>query len=255
MKCAADFRSIARNVLRGKWGIAVIAGMLASLLGAIGANGPELELDFGENGANVVVQFAGQDIYTSASGWNEWLTDFLLTAAVVILITALVTAAVCLFLGSIIGVGYSKFNLDLVDRKNEAEIRTLFGYFPHWKTTVAASLLQGLYIFLWSLLLLIPGIVASYSYAMTNYILAEHPEMPASEAIEHSKQMMAGNRWRLFCLHISFIGWDLLCALTLGIGTLWLTPYKQVAIAAFYRNVSGTEAIVDSIPAPQTWQN
>ena len=76
---------------------------------------------------------------------------------------------------------------------------------------------------------------------MTNYILAENPEMSASEAINLSKQMMDGNKWRLFCLRLSFIGWDILCGLTLGIGYLWLNPYKQTAEAVFYREVSGTE--------------
>ena len=100
-------------------------------------------------------------------------------------------------------------------------------------------LLQAVYIFLWTLLLIIPGIMASYSYAMTGYILAEHPELTAGEAIAQSKAMMAGNRWRLFCLQFSFIGWDILCALTLGIGNLALRPYEMAAIAAFYREISG----------------
>ena len=64
--------------------------------------------------------------------------------------------------------------------------------------------------------------------------------MTAREAIAASKEMMRGNRWRLFCLGFSFIGWSLLCALTLGIGTLWLRPYEEAAHAAFYREVSGT---------------
>ena len=65
-------------------------------------------------------------------------------------------------------------------------------------------------------------------------------ELTAREAIETSKEMMYGNRWRLFCLHISFIGWAILCAFTLGIGSLWLNPYSNVAEAAFYRDISGT---------------
>ena len=81
--------------------------------------------------------------------------------------------------------------------------------------------------------------MASYSYAMTGYILAEHPELTASEAIAQSKAMMAGNRWRLFCLQFSFIGWDILCALTLGIGNLALRPYRHAAEAAFYRELCG----------------
>ena len=107
--------------------------------------------------------------------------------------------------------------------------------------TAAARFLQSIYILLWSLLFIIPGIIASYSYAMTEYILAEHLELSASEAISRSKQMMDGNKWRLFCLQFSFIGWSILCAFTLGIGIFWLTPYKQAATAAFYREVSGTE--------------
>lgn len=252
MKYASDFRSIARNVLSGRWATAVITGVIASLLGAIASNGPEIKFNIGENGANVGLEFAGQQIYTSSGGWNDALTGFLVGSATFIILSALVMAVVYFILGSVVGVGYSRFNLDLVDRQKEPEIGTLFGYFKHWKTTAAAKFLQGLYVFLWSLLFIIPGIIAGYSYAMTSYILAEHPELTASEAIEQSKQMMSGNRFRLFCLQFSFIGWDLLCALTLGIGHLWLTPYKQAATAAFYREVSGTEYIITPNEAPPT---
>ena len=98
--------------------------------------------------------------------------------------------------------------------------------------------------FLWSLLFIIPGIIASYSYAMIPYIQAEHPEMAPGDVLARSKEMMEGNRWRLFCLQFSFIGWSILSSLTLGIGNLWLTPYKQAATAAFYRDISGTEYTV-----------
>ena len=80
---------------------------------------------------------------------------------------------------------------------------------------------------------------------MSDYILAENPNMTASEAVELSKSMMYGNRFRLFCLQLSFIGWDILATLALGIGHLWLTPYKQAAYAAFYREVSGTEYVIE----------
>ena len=251
MKYAADFRCIARNALSGRWMIAVVTGLIASLLGAVATNGPELEMQINDSGANVGLKFAGQQIYTSSGGWNEQLAGFLVAGASLIILAALVMAVAYFILGSVVGVGYRRFNLDLVDRQKEPEIGTLFGYFKHWKTTAAASVLQGLYVFLWSLLFIIPGIVAGYSYAMTGYILAEHPELTASEAIEQSKQMMSGNRFRLFCLQFSFIGWDLLCILTLGIGELWLLPYKQAAEAAFYREISGTEHIVDAVAAPQ----
>lgn len=244
MKYAADFRRIARDVLSGRWTVAVIAGFLASLLGAIASNGPEFQFDISDSGANIGFEFAGQQIFTSDAGWNTQLFDFLSRGAVIIVLASLVMAVAYFILGSVIEIGYARFNLDVVDRQKEPEIGTMFGFFHHWKTTATARLLRGLYVLLWSLLFIIPGIIAGYSYAMTEYILAEHPELTAGEAIARSKEMMEGNRFRLFCLQLSFIGWDLLCALTLGIGHLWLTPYKQTATAAFYREVSGTERIV-----------
>lgn len=251
MKYATDFRSIARNTLSGRWTVAVIAGMIAALLGAIASNGPELKLELNDSGAGVGLKFAGQQIYSSVSGWNEALIGILVGGAAFVVVAALAMAVAYFVLGSVVSVGYSRFNLDLVDRQKEPEIGTLFGYFTHWKSVTLANLLRVVYIFLWSLLFIIPGIVASYSYAMTGYILAEHPGLTASEAIEQSRRMMYGNRLRLFCLQLSFIGWDLLCILTLGIGNLWLTPYKQAAEAAFYREVSGTEYIIDPAPSPE----
>ena len=252
MKYASDFRSMARNALTGRWTTAVITGLIASLLGAVASNGPEIKFNFNDNGANIGLNIAGQQIYTSGIGWNEKLTGFIVSGATFIIIAALVMAVVYFILGSVVEIGYARFNLDLVDRQKEPEVSTLFGYFIYWKTTAAAKFLQGLYVFLWSLLFIIPGIIAGYSYAMTGYILTEHPELTASEAIEQSKQMMSGNRFRLFCLQFSFIGWDLLCSLTLGIGNLWLRPYKQAATAAFYREVSGTEYIISSGEAGPT---
>lgn len=240
MKYASDFRTIARDALKGRWGIAVIAGLIASLLGAITSNGPEIKLNISDNGASINFMFANQQIYSSSEGWVLELNAFIVGGAIYIIIAALVMAAVFFVLGSVISLGYSRFNLDLLDRRKDPELGTLFGFFPHWKNAAIAKLLETVYVFLWSLLFIIPGIIASYSYAMTSYILAEHPEMAPSEAIERSKEMMEGNRWRLFCLQFSFIGWSLLCSLTLGIGNLWLTPYRQAATAAFYRDISGT---------------
>ena len=241
MKVAEDFRYIAREALRGKWGIAVIAGLIASLLGALGSDGPEVKLNVDmSEGANVSFEYAGQTILSTSSGINDQLSAVLIGSAIYIAIAAILLAAVYFVLGSVIEAGYARFNMDLVDR-TEAKIETLFTYFYNWKTTAATRFLKTLYCFLWSLLFIIPGIIASYSYAMTGYILAEHPELTASEAIARSKEMMSGNRFRLFCLHLSFIGWAILCAFTMGIGNLWLKPYRQASVAAFYREVSGTE--------------
>ena len=240
MRLAADFRSIAREVLNGKWKIAVLIGIVATLLGAVEDMGPEVKVNIDASSAVANFEFAGQTIFSTGGSLNSDLGALLVGSYIYILIAALIMGAVYFVLGSVINVGYAKFNLNLVDRL-EGAFENLFAYFSYWKNTAAARLLQGIYVFLWSLLFVIPGIIASYSYAMTEYILAEYPQISASEAINLSKQMMEGNRWRLFCLEISFIGWDILCVFTLGIGYLWLTPYKQAARAAFYREVSGTE--------------
>jgi len=242
MKIAEDFRRIARESLTGKWFIAVAVGLVASILGGIGSNGPEFKVNI--DGSNISMNFnvAGQTIKSIGTngGVDSEVGTFILASLPIIIIASLFAAVIYFVLGSFIGVGYAKFNLNLVDKKNAA-FETLFEYFSHWKTTTITRLLRALYVFLWSLLFIIPGIVAGFSYAMTDYILAEDPELTADEAISQSKSIMMGNKWRFFCLQFSFIGWDILATLVFGIGHLWLTPYKQAAYAAFYREVSGTE--------------
>ena len=236
MKRARDFRAIARSALSGRWGIAVLAGFIAAILGAASRVNFNFTSSSSTSDAGAI---AGEQILGSGEAMGAIAVIF----GVIILI-ALLVAVVYLVIGSIVSVGYSKFNLDLVDREKKPEIATLFAYFKSWKAAIGATLLRGLYVVVGMLLFLIPGIIASYNYAMVSYILAEHPEMTAREALSASKEMMRGNRWRLFCLECSFIGWGILTVLTLGLGNLWLRPYTQTAIAAFYRDISGTEKVI-----------
>jgi hypothetical protein len=99
---------------------------------------------------------------------------------------------------------------------------------------------MSIFIILWSLLLLIPGIIAAFRYSLCFYILADHPEMGIMEVLNESKRMMKGNKWKMFCLNISFIGWAILGILTLGIGFIWLLPYMEVSIIAFYDIANGS---------------
>ena len=95
--------------------------------------------------------------------------------------------------------------------------------------------LRDLLICLWSLLLVVPGIMKSYSYRLVPYILKDNPELTAKEVLARSTEMMAGNRWQAFKLDLSFIGWILLTVLTLGIaGIFWTNPYMQNTNAALY---------------------
>ena len=113
-----------------------------------------------------------------------------------------------------------------------------FSKFSGFKTkygrNIGTLLLVSIKTVLWTLLFIIPGIIKSYEYAIIPYILADDEEISSKDAFKKAKQMMKGNKWRLFKLNFSFIGWMLLCVLTLGIGTLFLIPYVNAANAEFY---------------------
>lgn len=262
MKYAADFRGIARNALRGRWPVAVLTGFVASLIGA-----------------GIASTSGGSSSNSSSRLSRGELNDFFQSALWHQIKPVVITLLVLVFIWSIIQIiiggagklGYAKFNLNLVDNK-DAVFSDLFSQFDRLGAGFCMNFLTGLYIVLWTLLFIIPGIIKSFSYAMAPYILAEHPEMTASEAITESRRIMDGNKWRLFCLDFSFIGWSLLCSLPvivavfalsgsvlrndagayallwiiplsipLSAGFLFLRPYEEAAWAAFYRDVSGTE--------------
>ena len=130
-------------------------------------------------------------------------------------------------------VGGVRFTL-AVSRKGKPEIGQLFSGFDRFGTHLAAYLLQTIFVALWTLLLIIPGIIAALSYSMTYFIIAEDSSISASDAITKSKKMMKGNKWKLSCLGFRFIGWFLLAMLTFGIGLLWVGPYIYVSYAQFY---------------------
>ncbi len=135
-----------------------------------------------------------------------------------------------------------------ISRGQEKSISMLFEGFENFGTALCAYLLTAIYILLWTLLLIIPGIIAGYRYSQTFFIIAGDENISASDAITKSKEMMDGNKWKLFCLHCRFIGWSLLCILTLGIGFLWLGPYIVTSMARFHDDASGgyaTESVVN----------
>ena len=135
-------------------------------------------------------------------------------------------------------VGMAHYFLHVTDRNNP-QITDLFGHFKNFVNTFVLYLLTTIFTALWSLLFIIPGIIAGISYSMAPYILAEHPEIKASDAIKMSKQMMKGHKGEYFVLQLSFIGWYLLCILTLGIGFIFLAPYVSASTAEFFNEVSG----------------
>lgn len=137
-----------------------------------------------------------------------------------------------------LAVGYSNSMRVLLETGDNRLANNSFSLgFGNWLHVVWGMILSTIYIFLWTLLLIIPGIIKSYSYALTPYILVEHPEMSANEAIEESMRLMDGHKFDLFYLQLSFIGWAILSILSLGLGFFWLIPYQMTAQAAFYRDI------------------
>jgi uncharacterized membrane protein len=147
---------------------------------------------------------------------------------------------ISLFLAGPMILGLYKVFL-LLARRRPAKIEQIFDGFQRFGTAMGAYLLMTLYILLWFMLLIIPGIIASYSYAMTFFILEDDETISPNDAITKSKEMMRGNKWKFFCLYWRFFGWHLLCILTLGIGFLWLGPYIQTSMAHFYEDIRGRE--------------
>jgi uncharacterized membrane protein len=111
-----------------------------------------------------------------------------------------------------------------------------YGFEDLW-TAIKAQFFMGLFIWLWSLLLIIPGIIKAYSYSMTYFILAENKGMSVLEAITLSRKMMDGHKMDLFLLFLSFIGWFILTAITLGIAGIYVYPYFYATLTNFYLSV------------------
>ena len=139
--------------------------------------------------------------------------------------------------------GFSLCFLRMVRGEDSSEmVGDQFSVFNKYGRYLGGSLLMTLYIILWCLLLIIPGIVKSYAYAMTPYVMNDRPDLDADDCIHESRMMMKGYKWKLFCLDLSFIGWAILCIFTLGIGLLWLQPYIEASHAKFYEELKARRA-------------
>jgi uncharacterized membrane protein len=159
-----------------------------------------------------------------------------------VIASALSYTAIGGLLVGVFSIGYLFAGMRII-RGEKPEVKDLFaGFSGNFLNNLAASVLVPLFTFLWTLLFIIPGIVKSYSYAMTYYILNDNPEMGAIEAITASRKMMNGHKMELFLLHLSFIGWILLSLLTFGILLFYVNPYMQEAQAAFYEKIKAQPA-------------
>lgn len=176
------------------------------------------------------------------------LVVFLIIFLVALLIGFVVAAGISIFLKNPLVVGANGFFISNAD--GEGELSNLgLAFRSNYKQIVLGMFLKGAFSFLWSLLLIVPGIIKAYEYRMIPYILADNPEIKQRDAFELSKKMMYGNKWRAFVLDLSFIGWQFLNLITIGIlGIFYVNPFKMQTDANLYLalkgDVAGKETVV-----------
>lgn len=202
MKRAKDFRNAAWKDMKGSWGtLALIYFLYTIILGALGA----------VNGLNAL-------------------------RIVFLSVLSIAASVAVLLLSGPFNLGIHISALD-VSRKQPVSVGSLFEGFKSFGDSLALHILNAIFTFLWSLLLVIPGIIKMYSYSMGYFILADRPDLSGNQARKRSMYLMKGHKWQLFCLDFSFIGWYLLSLLTLGILAFWVYPYHMTARAEFYNEL------------------
>jgi uncharacterized membrane protein len=205
----------ARMALSGNWGMAVAGYILYTVL------------------VLSISMFTYSSVFfvaaiSAASGTN--------TGAAVNAVSG-VAQFVEFLLSGAFAVGFCSYYL-VIAQDAQTRLECLFTGFKRFWSAFGVYFLTGLFVFLWALLLIIPGIIALFRYAMAFFIVADDEDVGPLEAIRRSKEMMKGNKWKFFCLHWRFFGWALLAVcFTCGIGFLWLVPYMQTTFAKFYEDV------------------
>lgn len=255
---SANIRTLARQALAGKWQTAIIAVLIYDICITL----PALILDqlFGRT-----MQELADSLYAS-SGGSGIFSQIAYSTSVGLGATAekvsTMSGVYMLLVTGAFTLGVTIFFLNLF-RRRAAEPDQVFSGFEQFFKALGMTVVMGIFIFLWSLLLIVPGIIAALRYSQAFYILADHPELPIMECIRQSKIMMKGNKGKLFCLMLSFFGWALLTAVVISIvsgmvsrifgygmiytaaswaldlGMCWVTAYLITAETAFYEILKG----------------
>ena len=212
MKTNQEYKNMALASLKGKWAPAVVAGivLMAFVYAIMGPYIVTYELTMNQIPVNPIFALVALAMY--------------------------ILAMPLVFVPLNLGYTYAA-NRVYVEGDSRLTGNMFRDGFGRWGRNVWGMFLVGLFTSLWSLLLIVPGIVKSYAYAMTPYILIDNPELSANQAINLSQKMMKGHKLDLFFLHLSFIGWIFISIFTLGIGSLWLNPYIMTTQAAFYQDL------------------
>ena len=218
----ADLKAAAKNALRGNWPMSVLVCLVAGILGVNltgHANGSSARGD-GGSGVDTLISSGLGTIFAS------------LTVTVLVIALAV---AIHAFLSNPVEVGLRRYFL-LNRQEQKPEFGALFSPFKdtsfrnivYTMIVVDLKILAGFFVFI------IPGIYMSYCYRMVSYLMAVNPELTPQRAQELSWDMMNGHKWNTFILELSFIGWNIVSALTFGIGYLFLDPYKCATYAELY---------------------
>ena len=170
----------------------------------------------------------------SPVGWMATLAIFGITFIIIFILIMTAVILIDVFICNPVEVGCKRYFLRNLNEK--AQVGNIgYAFDNNYKNITKTMFFRDLYTVLWTLLLIIPGIVKSYEYQMIPYLLAENPQMTKEQAFAESKRMMTGQKWRAFVLDLSFIGWNILSALTLGIlGIFYVQPYMDATHAALY---------------------
>lgn len=213
-----ELKDNAKQSLRENWGWAIIVFLITAIIFGIftGAGHWLDETYINYDGTNIFYQFASP------------------------------IGSILLWIGSFIGLSRNIAFLELRDdQKEEKTYMAAFSVFTEnrFGPELINFVLVSIFTFLWTWLLIISGIIKAYSYSMTPYIVkdmvASGKQVSATEGINASKELMKGHKMALFIFDLSFLGWNILAAITCGIGYLWVTPYYQTAKANFYRHIAG----------------
>ena len=230
----------------------------------------EFDTDMDENGVGLVIDTGNDDQAEAEADVAEAQdeieaareelenmeipTEAMIAFAVVMAVASLFILAIALavdaFIANPLELGCKRFfrrNLD----EPAAMSNIAFAFDSNYKNICKTMFLRDVYIVLWSLLFVIPGIIKSYEYKMIPYLLSENPEMTTEQAFAESKKLMTGNKWKAFVLDLSFILWDIASAATCGLlGLFWVAPYKASTQAALYEAIKyGTTTDAQAVNA------
>ena len=196
--------------------------------------GVDITVDYDDNGVNTTISTDEKEFVGIAIG--SMIALFFICFVISLIVTA-IALAFRYFLLAPFEYGCRKFFRKNLDEPAKLS-NIVYVFDSHYKNIVKTAFMKDLFIWLWSLLFIIPGIIKAYEYRMVPYIMSEDPTKNYKDALAESKKLMAGNKWKTFVLDLSFIGWDILSCFTLGfLEVFFVAPYKASTEAALYETL------------------